>query len=199
MAYWTKEEDKELISLYNEGHVIRVIALKMGRTVGSVSQRVVKLRKAGVIAGRQKKTNKGRSPKQIKKNLESWYKQTPYDNVDNKKPWNPYEKIAEKKGWIQDMKKKPVKKPVRETTAMKIEKTVTELEAFLLLKNSQYGDSVLEPIRIFFFFFKSEQIKVRIDDKLNRLMQGNAALESDEDVIKDLIGYLVLLLIQMRE
>tara|TARA_R110002020_G_scaffold180072_3_gene374024 strand:- start:11511 stop:12080 length:570 start_codon:yes stop_codon:yes gene_type:complete len=189
MAYWTKEEDKELISLYNEGHVIRVIALKMGKTVGSISQRVVKLRKAGVIAGRQKKTNKDRSPKQIKENLKSWYKQTPYE-----KPWNPYEK----KGF-EDMKKKPVKKPVRETTAMKIEKTVTELEAFLLLKNSQYGDSVLEPIRIFSKSDKSEQIKVRIDDKLNRLMQGNAALESDEDVIKDLIGYLVLLLIQMRE
>jgi hypothetical protein len=91
------------------------------------------------------------------------------------------------------------KQPIRETTAMKIENTMTELEAFLLLKNSQYGDSALEPIRIFSKSDKSEQIKVRIDDKLNRLMQGDASLESDEDVIKDLIGYLVLLLIQMRD
>ena len=43
-----------------------------------------------------------------------------------------------------------------------------------------------------------EQLKVRIDDKLNRLLQGNANIEKDEDVIKDLIGYLILLLISME-
>ena len=35
--------------------------------------------------------------------------------------------------------------------------------------------------------------------KLNRLVQGNSNIESDEDVIKDLIGYLILLLISMKE
>ena len=30
-------------------------------------------------------------------------------------------------------------------------------------------------------------------------MQGNDNMESDEDVIKDLIGYLTLLLISMRD
>ena len=30
-------------------------------------------------------------------------------------------------------------------------------------------------------------------------MQGNDSMESDEDVVKDLIGYLALLLIQIRE
>ena len=72
---------------------------------------------------------------------------------------------------------------------------MNEINRFLIQKNNQYGDSVLQPIRIFSTSDKTEQIKVRIDDKLNRLMQGNASLESDEDVIKDLIGYLVLLLI----
>ncbi len=74
-----------------------------------------------------------------------------------------------------------------------------EIELFLLTKNDQYGDSALAPIRIFSKSDKSEQLKVRIDDKLNRLMQGNASIEKDEDVIKDLIGYLVLLLINIRD
>ena len=66
-------------------------------------------------------------------------------------------------------------------------------------KNEQYGDSALEPIRIFSKADKHEQLKVRIDDKLNRLVQGNADIESDEDVVKDLIGYLILLLISMKD
>ena len=68
----------------------------------------------------------------------------------------------------------------------------------LLTKNEQYGDSALNPIRIFSKADTTEQLKVRIDDKLNRLVQGNDSIESDEDVVKDLIGYLVLLLIDMK-
>ena len=45
---------------------------------------------------------------------------------------------------------------------------------------------------------KDEQLKVRIDDKLSRLMRGNDSMEADEDIVKDLIGYLALLLIAMR-
>ena len=42
-------------------------------------------------------------------------------------------------------------------------------------------------------------IRVRIDDKLSRLVRGNDNIESDEDIVLDLIGYLVLLLITMRD
>jgi hypothetical protein len=42
-----------------------------------------------------------------------------------------------------------------------------------------------------------EQILVRIDDKLNRIKQGNI-LEDDEDVVSDLIGYFVLLKIALE-
>ena len=44
-----------------------------------------------------------------------------------------------------------------------------------------------------------EQLLVRIDDKLNRIKQGNDSLENDEDVITDLIGYLVLLKVWQHE
>ena len=56
-----------------------------------------------------------------------------------------------------------------------------------------YGNSALDPIRIFSKANAQEQILVRIDDKLNRIKQGNDILKEDEDVIQDLIGYLILL------
>jgi len=63
----------------------------------------------------------------------------------------------------------------------------------LLEKNRKYGNSALEPIRIFSKADSIEQIKVRIDDKLNRLLSGQ--MDEDEDVCLDLIGYLILLMI----
>jgi len=84
-------------------------------------------------------------------------------------------------------------------TADKIKKTMDELRDFLVAKNEQYGDSVMKPIKIFSDASEDSGIRIRIDDKLNRLMQGNDNMETDEDVIKDLTGYLVLLLIVMRE
>jgi len=67
----------------------------------------------------------------------------------------------------------------------------------LLSKNKQYGNSVSEPVRIFSKADTSEQIKVRIDDKISRLIRGDDSLEPDEDIVDDLIGYLILLKIQM--
>jgi len=57
-------------------------------------------------------------------------------------------------------------------------------------KNEAYGDSAIEPLRVFSRASAEEQILVRIDDKLSRLARGSAA---GEDVVADLIGYLVLL------
>jgi hypothetical protein len=69
----------------------------------------------------------------------------------------------------------------------------------LLTKNEQYGDSVFSPIRIFSKVDQNEQIRVRIDDKLNRLVHGNDSIERDIDIVQDLIGYLVLLYIKMQD
>tara|TARA_R110002020_G_scaffold253928_4_gene467620 strand:+ start:45 stop:323 length:279 start_codon:yes stop_codon:yes gene_type:complete len=84
-------------------------------------------------------------------------------------------------------------------TQMKIRETIQEIEQLLISKNEQYGDSVMEPISIFAKGSADELIRVRIDDKLSRLVRGNDSIEEDEDVILDLIGYLVLLLINMRD
>lgn len=65
-----------------------------------------------------------------------------------------------------------------------------DLKELLLEKNRKYGDSALNPVRIFSKASTLEQLKVRMDDKLSRLR--NAADDEDEDPTTDLIGYLVL-------
>jgi len=77
------------------------------------------------------------------------------------------------------------------TSAEAIELECDAIKAMLLEKNSRYGNSALDPLRIFSKSDLDEQINVRIDDKLSRLARGNLAGDT-EDVVADLIGYLVL-------
>ena len=72
-----------------------------------------------------------------------------------------------------------------------------EIKELLLEKNKKYGDSALSPSRIFSKANAIEQLLVRIDDKLNRIQKGAGLLASDEDVINDLVGYLLLLKIAL--
>ena len=65
-----------------------------------------------------------------------------------------------------------------------------ELADMLVAKNAAYGNSALDPVRVFSRASTVEQILVRIDDKLSRLARGSGA---GEDVERDLMGYLVLL------
>jgi hypothetical protein len=69
------------------------------------------------------------------------------------------------------------------------------VERMLVEKNRAYGNSALDPVRVFSRASAVEQIRVRIDDKLSRLARGQAA---GEDVVLDLIGYLVLLRVAER-
>lgn len=64
------------------------------------------------------------------------------------------------------------------------------IKEMLLEKNRKYGNSALDPVRIFSKASNSEQILVRIDDKLSRFK--NRQSDDDEDIILDLIGYLIL-------
>ena len=71
-----------------------------------------------------------------------------------------------------------------------------EIAELLISKNRKYGNSALEPKRIFSKATPVEQILVRIDDKLSRISNQN--IDEDEDVLEDLIGYLVLLKISLQ-
>jgi uncharacterized protein (DUF302 family) len=81
-------------------------------------------------------------------------------------------------------------------TQQEIIEVCDSVKELLLEKNRKYGDSALNPIRIFSKSDSTEQIKVRIDDKLNRLK--NQQEDDSEDTVTDLIGYLVLLKISQR-
>jgi hypothetical protein len=65
----------------------------------------------------------------------------------------------------------------------------SEMANFLVEKNRKYGNSAIEPIRIFSKVDTMEQLNIRIDDKLNRIKQGSV---DEEDTEKDLMGYLIL-------
>ena len=82
-------------------------------------------------------------------------------------------------------------------TELKISGVCDDIKELLIHKNRKYGNSALKPNRIFSKCSGTEQLLVRIDDKLNRIMKGAGLLATDEDVINDLIGYLVLLKISM--
>lgn len=71
-----------------------------------------------------------------------------------------------------------------------------QVHNMLIAKNEAYGNSALEPVRVFSTSDPVEQLRVRIDDKLSRLKSSTA---DNEDTVLDLMGYLVLLRIATRK
>lgn len=76
-------------------------------------------------------------------------------------------------------------------TETDITRVTAHILNMLIQKNRAYGDSAIDPVRIFSKSNAIEQLLVRIDDKLSRFARGND-YPGDND-IDDLIGYLVLL------
>ena len=74
----------------------------------------------------------------------------------------------------------------------KIKIICDDMAEFLIRKNESYGNSAFEPVGIFSQGNAEENLKVRIDDKLNRLIQGKEF--AGDDTVKDLCGYLILLM-----
>jgi hypothetical protein len=75
---------------------------------------------------------------------------------------------------------------------------LSEITEMLITKNQKYGNSAIEPLGIFSDLDPEEGLKVRIDDKLKRIKNGSLD-KDDEDVVNDLIGYLVLLKIHANQ
>ena len=82
-------------------------------------------------------------------------------------------------------------KDVLPESAKKIAAECDRIKAFLVEKNLKYGNSALEPVRIFSGADTVEQLLVRIDDKLSRMQRGSEF--AGDDTTLDLIGYLILL------
>ena len=79
--------------------------------------------------------------------------------------------------------------------SIKVSNVLIEIKDLLIEKNKKYGNSALEPLGVFSQLSAKEGLLVRIDDKLKRIKNGTLD-KDDEDVINDLIGYLVLLKIE---
>lgn len=74
----------------------------------------------------------------------------------------------------------------------------TEVTNLLLEKNNAYGDSALNPVGIFSQGNAVDSLCARIDDKLMRI-KSRGITDQTEDTIQDLIGYLILLKIAIRQ
>jgi hypothetical protein len=77
-----------------------------------------------------------------------------------------------------------------------LDAVLNDLRQMLVAKNAAYGNSALDPVRVFSKADPAEQLRVRIDDKISRLLRGAAA---GEDTVSDLLGYLILLRIAERQ
>ncbi len=80
-----------------------------------------------------------------------------------------------------------------ETMQENITKTCEGMARLLVAKNQRYGNSALEPMRVFSRADPAEGILVRLDDKLSRSKHssndGKPLRKNDR---ADMIGYLIL-------
>lgn len=74
-----------------------------------------------------------------------------------------------------------------------VHRVTGKIADLLIAKNKAYGDSALNPVRIFSKSDRMEQLYTRIDDKISRVQRGTEF--RNEDTISDLAGYLILVLI----
>ena len=83
-------------------------------------------------------------------------------------------------------------------TTDKIKKIGQEVIDMLVEKNIAYGDSATKPINIFSKGDAVDSLCARIDDKISRIGQ-KGIYDKTEDTVKDLCGYLILLLIALED
>jgi len=77
---------------------------------------------------------------------------------------------------------------------MSIKQVCDNLSKLLQEKNDAYGNSALEPMKVFSKGSAVDSICARIDDKLMRIK--NRGINDDtEDTLYDICGYLVLLIV----
>jgi hypothetical protein len=95
--------------------------------------------------------------------------------------------------WITDLQLIGTDAP----SGPKIMRACLEIMEMLIKKNISYGNSALNPIKIFSKLDDIEGLNNRIDDKLTRV-KNSQGYPGDND-IDDLIGYLVLLKIALTK
>ena len=75
-------------------------------------------------------------------------------------------------------------------TQQGITRVFNSMRDVVIEKNRRYGDAALAPKHIFSKLDAGEGIKVRIDDKISRIMNSGGAVRKND--VADLMGYLAL-------
>jgi hypothetical protein len=86
----------------------------------------------------------------------------------------------------------------QEIFKVNVKKELDVVLSTLVRKNKDYGDAAMNPVRIFSEVDAKTGLLVRIDDKLSRI-KSVGLTNATEDSVLDLIGYLVLLKIKIKE
>jgi len=84
------------------------------------------------------------------------------------------------------------------TFAADLKKEAKKIVDLLTEKNKAYGNSALNPANIFSKLNAEEALCSRIDDKLMRI-KNKGITDKTEDTVDDLIGYLFLLKMAIKE
>jgi hypothetical protein len=94
-------------------------------------------------------------------------------------------------------KGRPVEDLPREalTFEQKVRRILTDVGDIVVARNKEYGNSALDPVRVFSKSDRMEQLKVQLDHKLSRIARGG---DPGIDTLRDLIGYEVLYIIAME-
>ena len=81
--------------------------------------------------------------------------------------------------------------PTTSTFEDSLDEELFNVRELLLEKNAAYGDSALNPVNALSSASATEQIRVRMDDKLSRMVRGHEY--ANEDTLLDFVGYYFLL------
>ena len=73
---------------------------------------------------------------------------------------------------------------------LRIAQVFKSMMELVLEKNRRYGDSALSPKQIFSKLDSGESIKLRLDDKISRIMNNNGEVRKND--VADIMGYLAL-------
>jgi hypothetical protein len=79
-------------------------------------------------------------------------------------------------------------------TQQKIDRLFFNFSEFLKEKNKRYGDSVINPVKVFSKVEPTNKACIRLDEKLQRIMNNDTSELRKNDVC-DTFGYLALLMI----
>lgn len=82
-------------------------------------------------------------------------------------------------------------------TQRKIIDVLDGMKNLLLYKNRKYGDSAINPKKVFYKGDSTNSILIRLDDKIGRVMSNPEDKPRVNDVA-DIIGYCTLLLVSMN-